>query len=567
MGQLLDDLGGKGAGQLILHTDWNALVQAVDSVQSDLTDFLADYKTNKNDVDKRLGDLEAAVDKLDDLPDRVDALEKDMAAYKANFRRLNVSTEKVRFLLSEQGELEAQVTDLHGDPVAFDGEDRPWIDFIASWGLLKPAAGFTSRDGEGGRAIAVRVDREGIARVVIRAEHGEGLSEDDEHQVADALKGRLAATQEPIGDLMLRAETPMEAQRAGVFQFLAAEYDREEAHSVRTFVDTAYRRYAPLRLVAFPQKPIHTWRDYRATVTAVLKADGDPTTADHGQAVASIQITFRDWIAPFAEIGYLPDFKLKENEFQRVFEANLDQDFIKSITNWKEKTKEMTLKKGWLGKQRNLRAAKAAIEKLIPSQDIEALPDMKRAMTDALRMQQAMDALPIHDDLGADIAMDVITNNHTSSGQANKAMQRQFAEISEDFTTIKGDVNIIKNRDDVQSDLEGQIKLLRDDLQKAENKLDNVNETVIRFDGTKLNQEIVDLQRKTRDFEGLVHSVRTENETVRRDAAEIAAKQVDMSGEISNLKVLNLNDVTQAVQNVSGLMHRIESLERGIEPD
>ncbi len=298
MGQLVDQLGNKTAGQLVKSDDWNALVQAVEDIGTTLTARVDSLETQLN---TRVGALETTLGQL-----QTDVTEMQTAL--GQFYRVTMRSSKTRYVLGELSEIVAKVTDLQGNDLDMASlPERPWIDFFATWGQLKPVAGFTSRGGAGDRSISVQTNERGEARVILRAEHALGLSEQADDEVAAALTTVLQVgnpTSHTVSDIILNANTPLEAKNMGAYGAITPEYEREDASSVRQYIDAFYVHSPNLVKGTFTGTQAHRWRDYRATVMAFVKSDDNPATPDHSRGVSSIHVTFRDWIGPWIILEY-----------------------------------------------------------------------------------------------------------------------------------------------------------------------------------------------------------------------------------------------------------------------
>jgi len=325
--------------------------------------------------------------------------------------RLTLQTTQVRYALGDLAEVEAHVTDLAGQPLRpADGGELPWIDFVVAWGQLKPVPGFTSLGNSGDRALSVQVNAAGVARVRVRAEHADGLPDDVDDEVASSLTTRLPATSRSVSRHILDAATPMEASRAGAFQVLSAEYDRTDSSSVRHFVDAYYLHYTP-KVASILPRPVHAWTDYRSTVLAFVRKDSDPLTPDQSRGASSIQITFRDWVGPFIHLDYLPQAALQARDLVGPLSAGVVADLGKSIGNLRERVGGVTRGLGVLGRQKGYMAVRQALEDIPDALGPAFVPDLKRAMADAVSLQQTLDRSQLSTP-GAreDVAVEVFTN-------------------------------------------------------------------------------------------------------------------------------------------------------------
>src|SRR5690606_1912601 len=144
------------------------LITAVEGIQDSVAALSAS-------VDEHVAALTGRAEALEA---RADAAAAEIAALRdalAPFRRVTLRTQRTRFALGELAEITAHVTALDGSPLDLsNAAARPFVDFVATWGQLRPVAGFQSLGGADDRTLSVRVDEQGEARVVLRAEHAVG---------------------------------------------------------------------------------------------------------------------------------------------------------------------------------------------------------------------------------------------------------------------------------------------------------------------------------------------------------------------------------------------------------
>src|SRR5829696_7664692 len=172
MGELVNRLGQKAAGQLIKSEDWNALVagveagdtklgQLIDALTQSVTEQFQQTKNSIQTLDQKYAaQVQALTGQLQTLSARVDGLEGQVNDLRAKLTpvlshlwRVTLETARSAFAIGEVAEVTAKVTDLQGRPLTI----RPWIDFVATWGQLTAAPGFENRAGEGSRTVSVRV--------------------------------------------------------------------------------------------------------------------------------------------------------------------------------------------------------------------------------------------------------------------------------------------------------------------------------------------------------------------------------------------------------------------------
>ena len=130
----------------------------------------------------------------------------------------------------------------------------------------------------------MQVNAQGVARVLVRAEHSEGFSDDEELQIGAVLDMLVPAQSFTVAQAIMAAPTPTDSRAKAAYQVINAQYRRADSIALRSFADTYHARTPDWSLQ--PLKPSFTtrWRDHRATVLAFAKPDADPTTADGSRA-------------------------------------------------------------------------------------------------------------------------------------------------------------------------------------------------------------------------------------------------------------------------------------------
>ena len=385
MGELVDSLGNKAAGQLIRSEDWNALVVAVENLS------------------ERVDDRFAEVDgQLQTLGDRVEALSAEFGDFRGlvepllgDYYRLTLETSRTSYAIGELAEITARVTDLGGNTLDLSNEsDRPWIDFVvASWGQLRPVAGFESLGGAGDRTISVRTDAQGIARVQLRSDHAEGFTDEDEAEVAVSLQTRLPTTNTTLAQTILSAATPIEAKGMGAFQVLTTEYDRTDALRVRNYADAYYLKNTSLITGGIIPPFTHRWLDYRSTLMAFARRDSDPLTPDQSRGVSSIQVTFRDWIFPWIITDYFVETGPLVENFRDRLGPKIIDDLDESVFNFKAEVSDFVLDKGLLGRQRNYLVIQDALDTVTSPQPVAFdLNKLTGPMQDAIGVQRTLES-------------------------------------------------------------------------------------------------------------------------------------------------------------------------------
>ncbi|HEY9621998.1 MAG TPA: hypothetical protein V6C78_16705 [Crinalium sp.] len=386
MGQLVDQLGNKTAGQLIKSQDWNALVTAVENVETTLTQRVDTLETT---VSQQFSDINT---KLNQLTSDFNTFRTAIQPLLTRYLRVTMTTPKQNFAIGELAEITARVTDLDGNLPTTPA----WIDFVAAWGQLKPASGFVSVGGAGDRTISVQTNAQGIAKVLLRSEHADAFSDEDENEVAAALTTRLQVNNRSISEVLLNASTPMEAEVKGAFQVLSKEYDRRDAVSVRSYADVYYLKnassvtgkLAPGQIDRFRTR----WRDYRATVMAFAKSDSDPTTADQSSGVCSLQVTFRDWISPWIVLDYIDDVAVGNlaDRFVDQFQPKITKDYRKSVDLIRKEVGDLVRDRGLIGKLQYYQGINKAMDRVTSDQTF--LSTLTESVQNAVNIQQTLEA-------------------------------------------------------------------------------------------------------------------------------------------------------------------------------
>lgn len=330
MAATLDGLVPKEDGNLVRANDWNTLVgqlqalggivasqQAefarIDAVESQLSALAGRVTT----IENLIGDSASS----DTILSRLQAVENNklerttFEQYQATLDPLllqytvTLATEDSSYLLGEVATLTATVRRLDGSAVT----NRPWLDFLVSWGDIQAVTGFETRPGAGGRSVSVRTDSSGIARVRIKAENLAATSDtiDGEMVAFFATEVSSQGQSKPMRQAALEAANPHDSYMQAMYAETTERYE-SGANGLQELADMYYRgRYrAPARDFWFPSGQ---WHDHRATIAVFAKDDSNPQTPDFGKGVSSIQINFRDWVGPWIR-DFEPDLPYLEDK-------------------------------------------------------------------------------------------------------------------------------------------------------------------------------------------------------------------------------------------------------------
>jgi hypothetical protein len=495
MGELIQTIGNKAPGQLIRSQDWNVLVNAVESLETTLTSRIdtleqkvtADIELLKTDVAKLRTDLNALSTAIDPLL--------------RQYYRVTIQTSIPFFVLGELAELTAHVTDARGNAPA----ERPWIDFVAAWGQLKPANGFESVGGAGDRTISVRVNSQGIARVLLRSEHAEGFTDDDEREIAAAMTTRLQANNQSISHSFWQAATPMEAKTNGSFAIMTKEYDRADSRVMRDYIDGYYMRHAGLVAgKTVPGLVDHyrtTWRDYQATVMAFARSDSESTTADQSSGVGSIQVTFRDWISSWLWLDYIDTESVKKlaNDFRDRVAIKITNKYDVSIKRVKDDVTDFVRDRGLVGKLQRYRAVDEGLGGLGGPQ--EFLDRLTGSMQNAIAIQQILESTQAAT-IGVDseqVAFTVFTDAATRAdvnvaevagrlddvstqvGQTKKQLDTLSPQVSGLATTVASFSDVRGSLFDIQGKMERQFSDFTTQVSVLNERTNNILNQSTRF--------------------------------------------------------------------------------------
>jgi len=462
MGELVDDFGGKVSGELIKSADWNGMLAKVETM----------LDTVASELGARIDSLELRADGLEarttSAEGRLDAAETTLGLVRSRLPRLDLSTTSTRFAIGQRGTITAQVTAIDGNPLDLSNEaTRPWIDFVTVWGTLKAADGFTSRGGAGDQTLSVQVNSDGIAQVLIRANHAELFAEEEEQEIEGFLSTRpQAQNSATVADMVLAANTPHDATMSFAYEAISVEYDRVTSGNPPVF-----QRYIDAYYITQPSRAAgdyasvftQRWRDYRATVMAFLKPDSSPTTADGALASASIQVTFRDWIAPWVIVDYLPGLGPLQLDYGNRFRNLIGPSLGPSITNIIDEVDDIIRGKGIIGRQRDLLAVDSAIGSLPFEVDPPPfMSDLVQAIQFGSQVQHAMfySQAVTPGDSGGALGFGAIAG---SAGRASSEAGRVKEELEQEIgTRLNNATESLRNEVSI-SQVKFQEELLQED--------------------------------------------------------------------------------------------------------
>jgi hypothetical protein len=422
----------KAAGHLIRPDDWNTLINALGEYGAALSAHDADVTDLRTRVSTLETSLAAIGVEVTAIDSRLDALEEQVQPLLGQYL-VTLSCDRQNYSMGELCELTARVTSLTGQPLA---APFPWVDFVAAWGRLRAKAGFVTRAGAADNSLSVQVNAQGVAQVVVRTEHSEGFSEDEELQIGAVLNMQVPAQTFTVAQAFMQAPTPTDTRAKAAFQVMHAQYQNADSIALRSFADTYHVRTPEWSIE--PIKPSFTarWRDYRATVLAFAKPDADPTTADGARGSASIQVNFRDWLGPWGLDFVIPTPDVVGPHVDKLGPL-LAQD--KPLLGFKDYFEKEYGKTGLFGKKRLINAVQDAVDRVNPGSD----PDVKNQVLIALNAQGASE---IYGGSGnTPLALDA----QVGQSQRTGAVAVQVGDVATQVTQTKGlveSVNVLEGR-------------------------------------------------------------------------------------------------------------------------
>jgi len=461
----LNGLAPKSAGQLIKHSDWNALVEAVLAIGTTADD----NRTRLDQVEAHAAtlreDLDAATARLDSAEEALESLSGQVAPLLDQYL-VRTRCDRVRYAIGEVCVITAEVTDLNGETL----EDRPWVDFVSSWGRLRSAPGFTSRAGVGDNSLSVRVNSEGIAQVQLRADHTEGMTETEEQEVEASLQTRVEVSDTSIAETILNASSPTEFTARAAFSALNLEYERPDTSAMRSYVDTYFIRIPDYQVRPIRPNPFANWRDYRATVMAMAKPDGDPTTADYSRGASSIQITFRDWIN-FWINDYVLDVEPAVADIMPDLEPIFTLPLAEATVQFQDVMFDQLAEKGVIGRMKSFDILKEALQQTTTPTDPNA-GLLKDQLYSAVTVQGANDVNQWVYGTSAKAAADIPT------ATAFFTLQKQSAGLGQEIAGLSGQVEETREVSQSIAVLEGRMQAAESVGVNIDQRLNLINDSV-----------------------------------------------------------------------------------------
>ncbi len=458
-------LAPKSAGQLIKHTDWNLLIESLMTIGTTVSGNQDRLDQVEADAQALRNDLDSAVARLDTVEEELDGLRNQIAPLLEQYL-VRTSCERIRYAMGEVCVITAEVTSLTGEPIS----ERPWVDFVTSWGRLRSVPGFTSRAGVGDNSLSVQVNNQGMAQVQLRSDHTEGFTETEEQEVQTSLQTLVQTSNATIAQTILNASSPTEFTAQAAFSALSLEYERNDSNAMRSYVDTYFVRMPEYQIRPIRPNPFSNWRDYRATVMAMAKPDGDPTTADYSRGASSIQITFRDWIN-----YWINDYVFDINPGIQAILPDLTPIFNIPIPEatfqFGDLMENQLLNKGVIGRMKTFDIFKGAIDQVGGATD-PVMTQFKQQVTQAVAVQGANDINQWVYSVNTNAAQDIPT------AKAFLGMQQQSAGLGENINELSGKVQQTEGISQSIAVLEGRMQAAENVGVNIDQRLNLINDSV-----------------------------------------------------------------------------------------
>lgn len=497
MSVALGALVPKEDGNLVRSDDWNSLVGQVQALGAIVGIQQTNYEGNVTRIEMLetgLSSLESRVQAIEDLigesgsegtiVSRLKAVEENkldketFEHYQATLDPLllqyaiTLETEDANYLLGEVATLTATVRRLNGEPIT----NRPWLDFLLSWGDIQAVSGFETRPGAGGRSVSVRTNADGVARVRIKAENLAQTSDSTDREMEAIFASEISVGNQTrvMRQAIMEAANPQDNFMHVMYTETTQRYDAGSAGMLELADQYYMGRYrGPASDWFFPAG---MWKDYRSTVAVFAKDDSDPHTPDFGKGVSSIQINFRDWIGPW--IGhYSPETPYLEGPWiMEIPHILLDEAYRPEVLV--DYFDEHTAGLGLLGKHKMLESVAAAIGQVGDAPVNHGAGPLVNVIGGAVKAQKNMDFVS-HGDASAGgrglVAMTQAVQQAAGTGAVQgqvASMESRVATIDDKASSLETSYDSLNNRVN-ETTAQGENLMLA--LGSIDNKVGNIN--------------------------------------------------------------------------------------------
>ena len=356
---LATELGGRAPGHLIKADDWNSLVSILEAYG--LT--LLGLDTRVAALETGVAQLTTQVAELVDIPARMQVLEDETAPLRENYL-LSVRTTAEHYLVGEVAELVFRASALDGS--ALSGT-MPWLDLVTTWGRLRAAPGVVVRDNAEENALSVQFNNAGEVRVQLRSHFTRGFQASEEQSFARVLQTQAGTSGKTVMKVLQDSASPQDPETVLAFKAIHAVYDGNQ--TIKGYADKYVGQYSGGRYGGDKLGELMVrgeWEHYRATVMAFAKPDASALTPDPTRGIATIQVSFREWI-PHWSVDYVDSFTPVLPAWKDLFELNLER--LELLPRVLEELDRKRATSGVLGNLRNLKAMEKAATLINPGAD------------------------------------------------------------------------------------------------------------------------------------------------------------------------------------------------------
>lgn len=486
MGEFANKMGTKNPGNLVLSEDWNEVINEIDATNTDVTQVESIVETHHSDLENLTERIATAENQLTNLLSSIDNL-------RSHFQSVTLNTERSKFAFGESGVITATLTAIDGTALGSTRE-RPWIDFVTVWGRLKAASGFSSVSGEGGRTISVQVNAQGVAQVELSAESAVNVSAEQDASAAAVMRTRISSGA-TIATTLLAANTPQDTELKEAYGIVSQVYDNSPNQHFTHYADSYSQ---PLLWGGIqPEVALPNWfgHDYRTSIIAFVKGDNNPLTAEASLGSAAIQVSFRNWIIPWAVLDYQPAYAGLVGVYAPILVNAIDQDYIKSNERINSKIQEVIKGKGMLAQHRDWRALEASIGALEMTAPPRFLPEMVVQMQSSMRVQKTLNLLP--NSQGTDAFALFAGFDAKSVGGRESFQQEMQLFVADEVVAVRENINTeVRSsqqqlREEIFSDTSANSLNV---LQSKVAAIDNTITGLKALDSSKINREITKVE-------------------------------------------------------------------------
>lgn len=475
---LLNTLDEKSPGHLIRHDDWNSLVTVVTHialaaktlVDANLVNRVTTLETDVNSMKTTLANVEASLNQI----------ESQITPLLNNYQ-VTMKTSKQHYALGELCEITVQVNNLQGQFV----NPRPWVDFVGTWGKLKAAPGFTSGQlGEGGRSLSVQVNAQGMAKVLLSVNTSSVVTFNDELQVQAMLYSLSDDGQTTVVDAVMKAPTPGDARAKKGFKTLGREYEQTGSTAWRKYANDLYSKYGREGIIHAGE-----WDERLATVLAFARPDGDPVTPDGARGVASIQVSFRDWVSAWGH-DYTIDRDRLTKELSDKLKRIVDTEVLKPLDKLLEVVKGDLINKSHWERAKYMRSAQEALDEIalttnpggqaVASQAAHAVAAQAASESLSVISSGTQQGVPV---MSAHLATSKDTQKVSQQVEAVTQQVQQTQGLSQAVSVLEGRM---QSTEQVGRSIQGSLQLINENV-RGINALD---ETSLKGGVQKISAEI-----------------------------------------------------------------------------